>query len=193
MRLLDELQLFDRLARLRHYGRAAAESHVSPSTLSRAIARLEGDVGLRLFDRDRRGVALTEDGARFHAFARDVLRTWSAFVAASGPDAVTGSLSIFCTVTASQSVLPDVLSRFRTRHPGIQLSLETGYAAEALERLERGAVDVTVAPMPSRVPRHLLTRPIAETSLVLVAPTARGYDIDATQSPSWSSMPFVLP
>lgn len=194
MRALDDFRLFEHLAATRHYGRTSAECHVSPSTLSRTITRLEVELGVRLFERDRRTVTLTPAGVRFHDFARRVLEAWSAFHAPSAThDRVTGTISIFCTVTASQSILPDLLARFRESHPDVTLTVETGYAAEALQKLEDGHVDVTVAALPPRAPRHLVTRAIATTSLVLVAPASRPYDLLGDPRAAWSSVPFVLP
>ena len=193
MKLLNEVTLFDRLATTRHYGRTSAENHVSPSTLSRMISRLEADIGVTLFDRDRRSVSLTPDGVRFQAFARTVLDAWQAFAATEHDAALTGRLSLFCTVTASQTILPDVLARFRATHPGVVLDLQTGYAAEALEKLEDGSIDLTVAALPPRVPRHVVTRTIASTPLVLVAPVDSGFDVPPEPNAAWSSVPFVVP
>jgi LysR family transcriptional regulator, positive regulator for ilvC len=188
---LDELRLFAILARTLHFGRASAEGHVSPSTLSRAISRLEAEAGRRLFDRDRRAVALTADGVRLLAWAEPALAGWDAFRSGSGGGGaggngpVTGTLAIYCTVTASQSILPDILARFRAEHPGVHIDLETGYAANALAMLDDGLVDVTVAALPDRPPRSLLVHVIAETPLVLVTP--------ATATGPWRSLPMVLP
>ena len=194
MKALDEVRLFDHLARTRHFGRTSAECHVSQPTLSRTIIRLERELGTRLFDRDRRGVALTAAGVRFQAFATSVLAAWEHYERGEHDGvAITGSLSLFSTVTAAQSLLPEVLARFRRVHPDIHLVLETGYAAEALQRLDDGHVDVTVAPMPQRVPRHLLTRPIASTPLVLITALDGPHDLPAEPGPAWSTVPFVLP
>ena len=193
MRALDDLRLFDSLVTTRHYGRTSAECHVSPSTLSRTISRMEAELGVRLLDRDRRSVAPTPEGLRFHRFVEDVLAAWDGYVADRDGDAVTGALSLFCTVTASQTILPDVLARFRRLHPAVHLTLETGYAAEALERLDRGDVDITVAPLPPRVPRSLVTRTIATTPLVLVAPEESHVAVPSEPSAAWGQVPFVLP
>lgn len=197
MKALEEIRLFDHLARTRHYGRTSADCHVSPSTLSRTITRLESELGVRLFDRDRRGVTLTPDGVRFQQFAGAVLGAWDDYAAGghvAGP--LVGTLSLFCTVTASQTILPDVLARFRAAYPGVHLDLETGYATEAVSKLEDGSVDITVAALPPRVPRHLLTRTIATTPLVLVAPSGKGKGavrVPRQPSAAWSRIPFVLP
>lgn len=200
MRSLDELRIFDRLAATRHYGRTSTEQHVTPSTVSRTITRLEAELGERLFDRDRRSVELTPAGVRFSTFAGRVLEAWREFEAGRGDGSagadVVGQLSIFCTVTASQTIVPAVLGRFRARYPSVELVLSTGYAAEALERLEDGTVDVTVAALPARVPRHVLTRPITTTSLVPVRPRGGAAPVPvlpAVPSAAWSEVPFVLP
>ena len=195
MRSLDELRLFAHLAQSRHFGRTSAECHVSQPTLSRTVARLERELGARLFDRDRRTVALTAEGERFERFAAEVLAAWERFAADVDDDGdeLTGTVRVFCTVTASQSILPDALARFRAAHPAVHLALETGYAAEALAKLEDEEVDVTVAALPRRIPRHLVTTSLATSSLVLVAAADDDTDLRGEPSAAWASVPFVLP
>lgn len=193
MRSLDEIRLFQHLAGTRHFGRTSVACHVSQPTLSRTISRLETELGFRLFERDRRNVSLTTEGIRFRAFADQVLSAWDDYSAGSDEGEVTGSLSLFCTVTAAQTILPELLVRFRDAYPEVHLALETGYAADALRRLEDGTVDVTVAPLPTRVPRHLLTHVIATTSLVLVTQADGPHHLAPSPSAEWSRVPFVLP
>lgn len=193
MRTLDDLRVFDHLARVGHFGRTAAELHMSPSTLSRRVAGLEADVGELLFIRDRRTVGLSPAGVRFRAFVSDVLNSWDRFQTGSaGPGRVAGTVSLFCTVTASQSIVPDMLARFRRRYPEVHLALETGYAADALVRLEDGAVDLTIAALPPRIPRQLLTHVITTTPLVLVA-TSDGEKGGPVGPEEWVGLPLVLP
>ena len=195
MRSLDELRLVAHLSQTLHFGRTSAERHVSQPTLSRTVARLEGELGMRLFDRDRRGVSLTTDGVRFMRFTAEVLASWDRF--ATGTDdehsELTGTVRLFCTVTASQSILPDALARFRAAHPSVHLALETGYAAEALQKLEDDEVDVTVAALPRRPPRHLVTTSLTTSTLVLVAPADDATELRGTPGAAWANAPFVLP
>src|SRR5690625_930797 len=74
-----KLRLFIALADSRHFGRAAAQCHVSPSTVSRNLKQLEDDLGSLLMLRDNRSVALTADGERFLQFAREALQHWETF------------------------------------------------------------------------------------------------------------------
>lgn len=195
MKALDDLRLFDHLAHTCHFGRTAAECHVSPSTLSRTIARLETESGAHLFDRDHRSVALTPEGVRFRGLVAEVLSAWDRYAAGAHEDAtnVVGTVALFCTVTASQTIVPEMLARFRATYPGVHLALETGYAADALARLDDGSVDLTVAAIPARVPRHLLAHVITTTPLVFVAPSDTSNPLSPTPDAGWSHVPFVLP
>ena len=59
-----------------HFGRASEACHVSPSTLSRSIRQLEEQLGVSLFERDNRHVALTRQGETFQTYAREALEQW---------------------------------------------------------------------------------------------------------------------
>ena len=190
----EPLRLFLHLSRTLHFGRTSAECNVSTSTLSRTIQRLERDVGATLFIRDRRRVELTPAGVVLQRHVSDVLERWErARRELAGAERVSGELSIFCTVTASQSILPAALGRFRERYPDVQIRLETGYAADALDMLDD--VDVTVAALPEKVPAALVTVTLATTPLVFVAPTGPGDVSRAVERArvDWSEVPMVLP
>src|SRR6187397_1821870 len=138
----DGLRMFLELSRALHFQRASRACHVSPSTLSRAVQRLEEETGSLLLERDRRSVRLTAEGARFAEHARDTLERWQRIQRdLRGPlDTLSGAIAIFASVTACQSFLPELLGAFRSHHPDVHLQLETGYAADALERLTEGRV-----------------------------------------------------
>jgi LysR family positive regulator for ilvC len=192
-----ELRLFLHLARSLHFGRTSRELHVSPSALSRTIQRLEAEVGRPLFTRDRRSVELAPAGVLLEEYAAETLSRFESLVerAAGAEERLTGTLSVFASVTACQSFLPGVLSSFRKRHPDIHIRLETGYATDALGMLARGAVDVAVAALPERTPAGLVSRTILVTPLVLVAPTADSEvsRLVAERPIPWARVPLVLP
>src|SRR5581483_10332649 len=170
----DALRLFLHLSRTLRFLQTSRECHISPSALSRAVQRLEREVGWPLLSRDRRTVRLTAEGARFAEHARDTLERWESLghELRARPNALSGSIAIFASVTACQSFLPGMLSGFRERFPDIHIRLETGYAADALEMLAEGAVDVAVAALPDRVPAALVARVIVHTPLAFIAPAS---------------------
>jgi len=197
----DALRLFLHLSRSLRFLHTSRECHISPSALSRAIQRLEREVGCRLFERDRRTVRLTPEGTRLAAHARDVVDRWDQvrleLRGSSGADGGTlrGTIALFASVTACQSFLPGILSGFRERFPDIHIRLETGYAVDALEMLAEGRVDVTVAALPARVPAPLTARVLLHTPLVFIAP-ASPCEVQrqvARRPLPWAELPIVLP
>jgi LysR family positive regulator for ilvC len=192
----DDLRIFLHLSRSLHFGRTAREVHKSASAVSRVVQRIEEELERPLFERDNRKVALTPHGEALLRYASDALAQWDEFrerLRQGG--GVRGSISVFASVTACQSFLPRLLARFREAHPEVQLRLETGYAVDALEKLEQGEVDVTVAALPARVPRHLVSRVVEVTPLIFVSPAAASEvsrKVDK-RSIDWAEVPLVLP
>ncbi len=193
----DALRLFVHLSETLHFGRTSRACHISPSALSRLVQRLEQEVGRPLFDRDRRRTALTPEGRRFAAHAREAVGRWRDFQqGASGAETrLAGTISLFASVTACQSFLPRVLSAFRQAYPDIHIRLETGYAADALAMVRQGNVDVAVAALPDRAPATLATRVLLFTRLVFVAPAAPCEVTRKVRLPpvAWADVPIVLP
>jgi len=167
----QKLRLYIALADCRHFGRAAAQCHVSPSTVSRNLKQLEEELNTDLMIRDNRSVALTPEGERFLQFARETLQQWETFQESlhRGGE-LRGQLSIYCSVTASYSFLHELLAQFRVNHPGIAIKLHTGDPAQAIERVLTGQEDIAIAARPDRLPAGLEFKSIAESPLVFIAP-----------------------
>jgi LysR family positive regulator for ilvC len=191
----DSLRLFLHLSRSLHFGRTSRDCHVSPSALSRSVQRLEDSVGAELFLRKSRSVQLTEAGLRLQGFALQYLGGWDQLVSelAQHDQQLHGTLSLFCTVTAAHSLLPALLGQFRRAHPEVTLRLETGYAADALDRLLRDEIDVSVAALPDKLPPKLVTRSIVQTPLLFVAPASPLPGLADVRAPDLSVLPMVLP
>ena len=193
----DGLKLFLHLSETLRFSRTSRACHVSPSALSRTIQRLEEQSGAALFVRDRRSVALTDEGRLLQSFAQDTLTRFEALEQrlTHSQDRLQGALSVFASVTACQSFLPPLLSRFRREHPEVQIRLETGYAMDALAMLRSGGVDVTVAALPDEIPPTLAARVVVKIPLVFVAPaeTSAVSELLARETIPWSEVPMVLP
>jgi LysR family positive regulator for ilvC len=170
---LQALETFIKTAELLHFGRASRACNLSPSALTRTIQRLEQEVGHPLFLRDNRSVALTEAGARLLAYARGAVMDWQQFREALAPAAaVAGTLSLYASVTAVYSLLPDLLEAYRAAYPDVQLELRTGAAEKAIEQVQNGEIDLAVAALPDQKPARLEFLPLAETPLVFIAPSS---------------------
>ena len=81
-----------------------------------------------MFDRDNRAVALTRKGQKFQQYAKNSTRQWRVICneLKDDSDELRGELSLYCSVTASHSILFDLLNRLRPSHPGIDIKLHTG-------------------------------------------------------------------
>ena len=192
---IQQLRLFTSLCRNLHFGNAGLENHMSPSAVSRNIQRMEDAVGYKLFLRDNRSVSLTEEGEVFHRYATDVLNRWDLLKQELGQaeGELRGRLTIFSSVTASQSILPNILSRFRQDYPGIHIQLETGYADNALKRLYEGC-DVVVAALSEDEDEQLIKRIITSIPIQAVAPKETHGVIEWLQDEvDWSRIPLILP
>jgi LysR family positive regulator for ilvC len=192
----DSLRVFLHLSRSLHFGRTGKEIHKSASAVSRIVQRLEDELGKPLFERDNRRVKLTAHGELVARYAGDALSHWDDLreVLSASEQHLRGDLSVFASVTACQSFLPALLGRFREAHPEVRLRLETGYAVDALSQLE-SKVDITVAALPTSIPRHLISRVVEVTPLIFVAPAAAS-DVSRRvdkRSIDWREVPLVLP
>ncbi len=190
-----KLRLFIALADSCHFGRAASQCHVSPSTISRNLKQLEEELGTGLMLRDNRSVELTPEGERFLQFARETLQHWETFqesLQASGGE-LRGQLSIYCSVTASYSFLYDILAQFRISQPGIAIKLHTGDPAQAIERVIAGQEDIAIAARPDRMPPGLGFKPIARSPLVFIVPSNKALLAKQKQTGGdWRQLPMII-
>lgn len=169
---------------------------MSPSTVSRSIKHLEEDLGVSLFERDNRSVALTHEGQSFLLFAREVLLQWDTYQESllAQADQLRGQLSIYCSVTASYSFLFNILTEFRVSHPGIAIKLHTGDPAQSIERVLAGNEDIAIAAKPEKLPAGLSFKLIARSPLIFIAPrNEKAWQPSApTARDFWLKVPMIL-
>ncbi|MFF2016183.1 LysR family transcriptional regulator [Paenibacillus sp. NPDC058177] len=144
---LLQLQYFVAVARLEHMTEAARSLHVTQSSLSKTIQRLEEDIGVPLFDRIGRKLRLNEFGSRFLRRAERAL-----FELEQGKQEISdlsspehGTLEL--AVTAA-SALPNILREFRKKRPNIQFHVQMLTTQEMVTLLHRGEVDFCLSSPP---------------------------------------------
>lgn len=190
------LKLFLHLAESLHFGKTSAACYLSPSALSRQIKRLEEEVGHRLFERDKRTVELTRAGGIFRDYAKEALDKWriTSNLLNEESDIVQGELSLYCSVTASYSILPPVLGKYRESYPDVHLKLQTGDAASSIQKIVEDDFDLTVIALPDNLPEGLLFKEIAETPIIFIAPGGdRKFRALLEKVPvPWRDIPIIL-
>jgi DNA-binding transcriptional LysR family regulator len=130
-----------------HFGRAAARLHLSQPPLSMQIRKLEDRLGVRLLERDRRRVALTEAGRFLLERARGLLAEAGRSFEETGRigRGESGVLAIGYTPTATYEVLPPLIREFRRDAPDIRLELVEMRSALQPEALRAGRIEVGFA------------------------------------------------
>ena len=139
------LQSFVAVAETEHVGRAAERMHISQSPLSRQIRQLEADLGLRLFDRERQRIRLTESGRWLLTEARELLGRAQRIRedAAGTVRGDRGRLSIgFVNSALWNRVMPSALRKFQRARPHVHLDLRTLASEMQVRRVLGGDLDV---------------------------------------------------
>lgn len=167
------LRSFVAVAEELHFGRAARRLHISQPPLSMQIRKLEELIGTRLFERDRRNVALTEAGGFLLDRARHLLGESARACAEARRigKGESGALAVGYTATATYEVLPPLIRAFRTARPDVRLELiemRSPLQPDAL-RASRIEVGLACGPVPAS---DLEERVLVEESFVVAVGTA---------------------
>lgn len=188
------IRIFNHLAHSLHFARTSRACNLTPSALTRTIQRIEEELGVPLFRRDNRRVALTPAGEIFKQYAEETELRWQLLLQELADDqTLRGELSLYCSVTAATSILPRVLGAFRAAHPGVQIKLQTGDAAEALDRIKNGEAQVTIAAVPEHLPPSVIFIELAQTPLVFIE-SAHNHDfaVNSGDTIDWHTTPVIL-
>ncbi len=179
---LTELRYLVNLDKERHFGRAAERSFVSQPTLSVAVKKLEEELGVILFERNRGEARPTPVGERIIAQARRVLAEAALVedIAKQGQDELTGPLRLGAIYTVGPYLLPALVPLLRKRAPLMPLVIEENFTTVLLEQLRANELDVVAVAAP--IDTHGLTTWAVydEPFVVLLPPDHR-----------WSSEPAI--
>ena len=165
---LDAVRAFVAVAETTQFQSAARTLGITQQAVSKRIAALERDLGLRLFARSPRGALLTLDGQALLPRARELLRAEARALAAVRPDA----RALRVDVIIQRSGPAHMLRGFHRAHPDVPLEVLTIFdAPTALDAVRSGSIDATfrAAPLPGMpLPRGLAGMRVMDEALMLV-------------------------
>jgi LysR family transcriptional regulator, transcription activator of glutamate synthase operon len=165
---LRQLRSVEAVARHCHFTRAAKELHVAQSALSHQIRRLETELGTPLFERTSRRVKTTEAGEAIAARARRILAEVDA--ARAEVDELRGVLRgriwIGALLPAGDLDVPGLLARFSQAHPGVEVGLREGIAADMLRFLAADELDAAFCLLAGDVPDELAAERLTDEEVV---------------------------
>jgi DNA-binding transcriptional LysR family regulator len=171
---LRQIRSFLSVAETLQFGRTAELIHLSQPALSLQIRALEEEVGVRLFERNRRKTTLTAAGFAFRDNAAAALSRLEqairrARLAANGK---LGLLRIGFISTAGSEIVPDIVRQFRELNPEVEFSLRNILTAEQVQVLEAGSLDIGFLRLPIGGHSALDVVTVHREPFVLVVPSS---------------------
>jgi LysR family hydrogen peroxide-inducible transcriptional activator len=168
---LTELKYVVALAQERHFGRAAQKSFVTQPTLSLALAKLEDELGVKLFERNKNEVLVTGKGQAIVEQARRVLDEVGKInnIARGSQDQLAGPLRLGVIPTIGPYLLPDLIPILRKHAPEMPLSIEENLTGNLAPMLREGELDVVIIALPFALP-GVQTKVVYEEPFSVVVP-----------------------
>jgi len=171
---IHQLRALDAIATEGSFLAAASRLDLSQSSLSHAIAALESDLGVRLFDRGRSGAKPTDAGRRILPYARQILASLDAIRSETDNSngLLSGRVRVGSIPSAAVAFLPKVIARFTRAHPNVEVILleEPSQSAQPLEEwLRAQTIDVALVQLPAP---GMKTTPLMRDELCAILPAA---------------------
>ncbi len=192
---LRPLYYFVHVADAGSFSRAAAALSVGQPIISRAIRSLEGDLQVALLYRHGRGVSLTPAGEQLLASAKAILQRVAdtrSDIAARG-DVAAGSVEIAMPPLFGALVAIDLVKRLRAEFPLISVNIREGYAADSLEWLSTGAVDIALVFNAPKIATLLVEHVLDDEIHLVGAPGSLDSAPGGVPVRQLATMPLLLP
>ncbi len=190
------LRYFLTVVREEGINRAAEVLHITQPTLSRQLAQLEDEVGVKLFHRGARKITLTNEGILLRRRAEEILalvdRTEREL--AEQDELVEGRIVIGGGELAAMQVLPEIIEDFHEKYPLVTFDIFTGNADMVKEQMEKGLIDIGVLLEPIDIEKFDFIRlREKERWVVLMRPDDSLAQKEAVSAKDLEKMPLILP
>lgn len=154
------LKYFLMAAREENITKAARLLHLTQPTLSRQLMQLEDELGVKLFNREKHSISLTEDGMLLKRRAQEIVdltdRTVREFC--EKKSGLAGEISVGCGETKNMSFLAQQIAVFRKTHPLVHFNIYTANADDIKEKIENGTMDLGLLMEPVNIEKYEFIR-----------------------------------
>ena len=169
---LSELRFVVSVAQEKNFRRAAAKSFVSQPALSLAIKKIENELGVLIFERNRMGISLTTVGEKIVNQAQIVLEEADKIKAISIVEKNTQQVEVKIGLIYSIApyLLPSIISLVKNSSPEIILDAEEDITTNLVKKLDEGSIDAAIIALPFDVP-GIETQPLYDEPFKVLIPT----------------------
>lgn len=191
---IQELEAFWWIAQTGSFNRAAERLYLTQPSVTARIQSLEKELGQPLFERKPRGVRLTDAGRVLLPHAERVLQDIrkARRAVADLETATGGTLWVGSALTTSTYTLPQILARFKTSYPGVEVSVRTGRSQQIQQLVLDDSVQMGLVHSPLASHADIAATPLYDEPIVLVVhpghPLAGQSEVTAEQL---ASEPFI--
>jgi LysR family hydrogen peroxide-inducible transcriptional activator len=174
---LSELRFVVSVAQEKNFRRAAAKSFVSQPALSLAIKKIENELGVLIFERNRMGISLTTVGEKIVNQAQIVLEEVDKIKAISAAERNTQQVEVKIGLIYSIApyLLPSIIPLVKNSSPEIILEAEEDITTNLIKKLEEGSIDAAIIALPFVVP-GIETQPLYDEPFKVLIPTKKPWN-----------------
>ena len=190
------LRYFLTVVREQSITKAAEVLHITQPTLSRQLAQMEDEVGVKLFHRGTRKITLTNEGLLLRRRAEEILQLVDKTEKelTSQEEQVEGKITIGCGEIASVQLLPDLFESFHKKYPRVNFDLYTATADHVKDQMDRGLVDIGLLLEPIDIEKYDFIRlDMKERWVVLMRPDDLLAEKECITANELSDLPLILP
>jgi len=190
------LRYFLTVVREESITKAADVLHITQPTLSRQLAQMEEEVGVKLFNRGTRKIKLTNEGILLRRRAEEILqlvdKTEKELI--EQEEQVEGKISIGSGEIAAVQILPKLIKAFREKYPLVTFDIFTATADLVKEQMDKGLLDIGLLLEPVDMEKYDFIRlDIKENWVVLMRPDSPLCEKETVTAKDLSVLPLILP
>ncbi len=190
------LRYFLTVVREESITRASEVLHITQPTLSRQLAQMEEEVGVKLFERGSRKITLTNEGILLRRRAEEILqlvdKTQKELI--EQEEQVEGKIAIGCGEIASVQLLPELFQKFREKYPRVNFDIFTATADLVKEQMDKGLMDVGLLLEPIDIEKYDFIRlDMKEKWVVLMGPDDPLTQKEYVTAKELVDLPLILP
>ncbi len=190
------LRYFLTVVREESITKASQVLHITQPTLSRQLAQMEEEIGVKLFDRGTRKIKLTNEGILLRRRAEEILqlvdKTEKELI--EQEEQVEGKISIGCGEIAAVQLLPELFMNFHQKYPHVTFDIFTATADLVKEQMDKGLLDLGLLLEPVDMEKYDFVRmDMKEKWIVLMPPDAPLAEKEFITASDLSEVPLILP